>query len=108
MGFEISDMPPGFAPRTGAAGEISLAQRVTHALAAVAVGCRVDIGVGDAADIGAAAEEVSEMSFLIAPGRNFYRAVCARLGIDDAGGLERIDDAERPIEPACVVLAFQM
>ncbi len=37
MGFEISDMPPGFAPRTGAAGETSLAQRVTHALAAVAV-----------------------------------------------------------------------
>ena len=108
MGFEISDMPPAFAPRTGAAGEISLAQRVTHALAAVAVGCRVDIGFGDAADIGAAAEEVSEMPFLVAPGRNFDRAVYVRIGIDDAGGLERIDHAERSIEPARVVLAFQM
>ena len=108
MGFEISDMPPAFVPRAGAAGEAGLAQRVTHALAAVAIACRVDIGFGDAADIGPAAEEVSEMPFLIAPGRDFDGAVCIRIAIDDAGGFERIDHAERSIEPARVVLAFQM
>ena len=108
MGFEISDMPPAFAPRAGAAGEAGVAQRVTHGLAAVAVAGRVDIGFGDAADIGAAAEEVSEMPFLVAPGRNFDRAVYVRIAIDDAGGFERIDHAERSIEPARVVLAFEM
>ena len=108
MGFEISDMPPAFATAAGAAGEAGVAQRVTHALAAVAVACRIDIGFGDAADIGTAAEEVPEMPFLVAPGRNFDRAVCRRIAIDDAGGFERIDHAERSIEPARVVLAFQM
>ena len=107
MGFEISDMPPAFATAAGAAGEAGLAQRVTHAVAA-AVACCVDIGFGDAADIGPAAEEVSEMPFLVAPGRNFDRAACIRIAIDDAGGFERIDHAERSIEPARVVLAFQM
>ena len=84
MGFEISDMPPAFAPRAGAAGEAGVAQRVTHALAAVAVASCVDVGFGDAADIGAAAEEVSEMPFLVAPGRHFDRAACIRIAIDDA------------------------
>src|SRR5205814_3923385 len=75
MGFEISDMAAGFAPRAGAAGQASLTQRLTHALVVVAVARRVDIGFGDAADIRAAAEEVPEMPFLVAPGRNFDRAV---------------------------------
>ena len=48
------------------------------------------------------------MPFLVAPGCNFDRAVCVRIAIDDAGGFERIDHAERPIEPARVVLAFEM
>src|SRR5690242_21741211 len=108
MGFEISDVPTGFEPRAGAAGEISLAQRVAHALAVVAIACRVDIGFGDAADIRAAAKEVPEMAFLIAPGRKLDRAVYVLIGIDDAGGFERIDHTERPIEPACMVLTFQM
>ena len=108
MGFEISDMPPAFALRAGAAGESGFAQRIAHGLAAVAVARLVDIGFGDAADIGAAAEEVSEMPFLVAPGRNFDGAIYIRIAIDDAGGFERIDHAERSIEPACVVLAFQM
>ena len=48
------------------------------------------------------------MSFLIAPGRDLDGAVDARIGIDDAGGFERIDDAERAIEPARKILAFEM
>ena len=48
------------------------------------------------------------MAFLVAPGRDFDGAVDVRIAIDDAGGFERIDDAERSIEPARVVLAFEM
>ena len=48
------------------------------------------------------------MSFLVAPCRDFNGAVDVRVGIDDAGGFERIDDAERPIEPASEILAFEM
>ena len=48
------------------------------------------------------------MSFLIAPCRDFNGAVDVRVGIDDAGGLEGIDDAKRPIEPAREILAFEM
>jgi hypothetical protein len=108
MGFEISDMPPAFAPGAGAAAKAGVAQRLTHAPVVVAVARLVDIGVGDAADIGAAAKEASEMTFLVAPGRHFNRAVYIRIAVDDSGGLERIDHAERSIEPARVVLAFQM
>ena len=60
------------------------------------------------ADIGPGAEEMAEMSFLVAPGRDLDGAGGVRIGIDDAGGFERIDDAERPIEPARVILAFEM
>ena len=48
------------------------------------------------------------MAFLVAPCRDLDGAVDIRIGIDDAGGFERIDDAERSIEPARVVLAFEM
>jgi len=46
------------------------------------------------------------MSFLIAPCRDFDGAVDGRIGIDRAGGFERIDDAERAVEPACEILAL--
>ena len=48
------------------------------------------------------------MSFLVAPCRDFDGAVDVRIGIDHARGFERIDDAERPIEPAGKILAFEM
>ena len=48
------------------------------------------------------------MPFLVAPGRHFDRAACIRIAIDDAGGFERIDHAKRSIEPARMVLAFEM
>jgi hypothetical protein len=54
------------------------------------------------------AEEMTEMSFLIAPGRDLDGAGGARIWIDDAGSFERIDHAERPIEPARVILALEM
>ena len=90
------------------AGKADLAQRVAHGAAAVAVARGVDVSLGQGADIGPAAEETAEMAFLVAPGCDLDGAFDARVGIDDAGGFERIDDAERPIEPAGVILAFEM
>src|SRR4051794_4650772 len=51
---------------------------------------------------------MSEMALLIAPCRNFNGTLYVRIGIDDAGGLERIHNAERSIEPASKILAFEM
>ena len=75
MRLEISDVAPALAGRARPAGETGLAQRIAHRLAAGAVARGVDIGFGDAADIGAAAEETAEMAFLVAPGRDFDGAV---------------------------------
>ena len=108
MGLEISDVPAAFGLRARPAGEADLAQGLAHRAIAVAVACGVDIGLGDRADVGPAAEKTPEMSFLVAPGCDFDGAFGIRIGIDDAGGFERIDDAERSIEPARIVLAFEM
>jgi len=51
---------------------------------------------------------MAEMSFLVAPCSDFDSAFYARIGIDYAGGFKGIDDAQRSIEPARVVLAFEM
>ena len=67
MRLEISDVPPGFGLRARPAGKTDIAQGVTHGSAAAAVARGVDIGFGDGADIRPAAEETSEMSFLVAP-----------------------------------------
>ncbi len=48
------------------------------------------------------------MAFLVAPCCDFDGAFGVRIGVDDAGGFQRIDDAERAIEPAGVILAFEM
>jgi tripartite-type tricarboxylate transporter receptor subunit TctC len=46
----------------------------------------------DTADVGSAAEHMAEMSFLIAPRSNFDGAPPGRIGIDDTGSFEGIDD----------------
>ncbi len=78
-------------------------------LAAVAVARLVDIGVGDAADIGIGCRG-SCPKWPSSSHQDATSTAPFMLGsrIDDAGGLERIDHAERPIEPARVVLAFEM
>lgn len=48
------------------------------------------------------------MAFLVAPGGDLDRAVEGAIGIEHARGLERVDDAERAVEPAGIVLAFEM
>src|SRR4051812_19065991 len=106
MGFEITDMSPVFGLRAWPAGKTHLAQSLAHAAAAGAIAGSVDIGLGYTANIGPAAKETAEMSFLIAPRRDFDGAVCVRVGIDDAGGFKGKHDAKRTVEPAREVLAF--
>jgi hypothetical protein len=80
---------------------------LAHSPAAGAVACGVDVRVGYTANIGSAAQEMAEMSFLIAPCCDFDGAFHARIGIDHAGGFEGIDDAKRSIEPARKILTFE-
>ena len=108
MGLEIPNVPSAFGRDAWAVRETGLTQRFAHGPATAAVARGVDIGFGDVADIGAAAEETSEMSFLIAPRRDFNGAFEVRVGIENARGFEGVHDAKRPIEPARVVLAFEM
>src|SRR5712664_1647904 len=108
MGLDISDMPPAISLRARPAGKTHGGQGFPHGAAAVAVACGVDVIIGYAANVRSAAKKRAEMSFLVAPCRDFDGAVYVRVGIDHAGGFERIDDAKRPIEPARVILAFEM
>src|SRR4029453_10572724 len=48
------------------------------------------------------------MPFLIAPCSDLDSAFYAGIGIDHAGGFKGIDDTKRPIEPARVILAFEV
>ena len=108
MCLEIADMAAGFGGEARAPGKAGVAQRLTHGAAAGAIARCIDIGFGHGACVGAAAEETAEMTFLVAPCGDFDRAVDAGIAVDDARGFQRIDHAERPIEPACMVLAFEM
>jgi hypothetical protein len=74
MRLEISDMPPAFCPGARPAGKTDVAQRVPHGSAAAAIACRVDVSFGDTVNVGSAAEEASEMSFLVAPNSDFNGA----------------------------------
>ena len=99
---------PDFGLDARATGKSSILQRLPHRAVAAAVAGRFDLFVGDSADIGPASEELTEMSFLIAPCRDFDGAVDGRIRIDDAGGFKRVDDTERPVEPACEILTLKM
>ena len=85
-----------------------LTQGVAHGATAGTVTRGVDLGFGHTADIGPAAEETAKMSFLVAPRRDLDGAFDIGIGIEHAGGFQRIDDAKRPVEPARIVLAFEM
>jgi len=108
VGLQISDMAAALGLRARTAGKACLAERVAHGSVAVAVARGIDVALGHATDVGSAAQEAAEMTFLVAPRRDFDGAFDARVGIDDSGGLQRIDDAQRAIEPARVILAFEM
>src|SRR5487761_2646392 len=107
MRLEISDVPPACGRRARPAGKTRVALGSEQgASAAVARG--VDVRVGDGADIGSAAEERTEMPFLVAPCRDFNGAIGVRVEVENSGGFQRINDTKRPIEPAGIILAFEM
>src|SRR5262249_11285403 len=84
-------------------------QRFAHRRAAGAVTRIVDVGLGDATDERAAPEEAPEMPLLVAERDDVDAGIAGRPVLSQrACGFERINDAERTIEPAGVVLAFEM
>ncbi len=101
MGLQISDVPPAFGPGARPAGKAGLAQGLPHGLAAGAVARGIDLRLGDGPRHrtgcrGNCRNGLPRRTMTRLRRRRRY----ARIGIDDAGGLQRIDDAERPIEPA--------
>src|SRR5579872_2342594 len=108
MGLEISDVPAALHQLSRAAGKAGCLQCLAHGAAFGAVARAVDIFFGDVADIGAAAEEMAEVTFLVAPRGDFHRAIDVRITIDHARRFKRIDHTKRTIEPAGEILALQM
>src|SRR5262249_29778335 len=108
MGLEIADVPAALCRDARSFGEANTLQRLPHAAIAVAVTRGVDVSFGDGADIGTAAEEGAEMTFLVAPRGDLDGTVEIRVAIERARGFQRIDHAERPIQPAGIILAFEM
>src|ERR1044072_8765135 len=75
MRLQIAEVPSPLDGGARPAGKTDVAQRLAHAPAASAVARRVDVGFGERADIGSAAEEMSEMAFLVTPCRDLDGAV---------------------------------
>ena len=108
MRFEITDVPSALGAGSGSAGEACALDGFSHRATAVAIARGVDIGLAHRADIGSTAEKMAEMAFLITPGGDFNGRVGRWVGIDDSGRFERIDHAERTVEPARKVLTLEM
>jgi hypothetical protein len=104
VGLDIAHVSSALGLCARTAGQARLPQGAVAALVARGV----NACLGHLADVRPAAEKVTKMSFLIALCRNFNGAVDSWIGIDEACGFERIDDAKRPVQPAGEVLAFQM
>ena len=67
MGFEIPDVTPAFGVLSWTASQAGCLQRLPHRSRIGAIARRVDLLFADVANIGAAAEEMAEMAFLVAP-----------------------------------------
>ena len=67
MRLEIADVAAAHRAQARAAGKADGGKRLAHGAAVVAVARGVDVGFADGADKGAAAEELAEMAFLVAP-----------------------------------------
>src|SRR5262245_8516706 len=84
-------------------------QRLTHRNAGGAIGCAIDFALFQHADERAATEEAAKMPLLVAEDDDVNTEVlCCRILRNGSGGFQRIDAAERPIEPTCMVLAFKV
>src|SRR5262249_52286548 len=108
MSFEVTEVPPALDARARSPGKTDRLQRLAHAAVAVAVARRVDIGFGHVADIGPGAEEMAEMAFLVAPCGDFDGAGNGGIAIENARGLECVDNAQGSVEPAGKILALEV
>src|SRR5262249_29384639 len=107
--LEIADVAARVDLQPRAAGVTGLRQRLAHRRAAHAVARVVDVGFGDLAEKRAAAEEDAEVALLVAERDDIDAGVAGRLVLaQGARGFERVDHAERTVEPAGVILAFDV
>src|SRR5258708_37083169 len=104
MCLQISDMPPAFGTNAGPAGKTDIVQYVAHGPAAGAVAGGVDNRVGYIANVRPAAQETSEVPFLVAPCRDFDGACGGRVRIGSPGRVQRLYHAERATQPAPGIL----
>ncbi len=104
MRFEVADITRGIDLLTLPAGEPGLFQRLgeRHAVAALAGG---ELVLADRRGERAAAEHLAVMPLLVGPGdRIDAEPVAIRIGGEGARQLDRVDDAERAVEPAAIGL----
>src|SRR5215203_1301411 len=109
MRLDITRVAPGLELQARPAGKPGLVERLAQRRAVVAVPRLVDLLLGEQAHERARAEERAEMPLLVAPGRDVDAKIGRRRILGKrAGGLEAVDDAERAVEPAGMVLALEM
>ena len=109
MRFAIAPVAVGLHALARPVGEPRALQGVAKRRAVIAVPGLVDILLAQKADEGSAADERAEMALLVAPGRDVDAHVAhIRILTERPRRLEPVDDAERTIEPAGMVLAFDM
>src|SRR4051794_372878 len=109
MGLDIAGVSPCLELQARPAGKRGLVERLAQGGAVVAVTRLVDLVLGEQAHERARAEEGAEMPLLVAPGRDVDAEIGGRRVLGKgARGLEAVDDAERAVEPASMVLALEM
>ena len=96
MGLEIADMAAAFGRGARPAGKPDVAQRIAHGSAAVAIARGIDVILGHGADIGPEPRKEPKCPSSSHQDRDLDGAVDTRIGIDDAGGFERVDDPSGP------------
>src|SRR5712692_2776118 len=109
MRLKVPGVAPGIDGEARAAGIAGLRQRVAHGHAAGAVARLVEVLLGEQADERPAAHEVEEVPFLVAEGGHVdaepgHCRVCR----ERSRRLARVDDAERAVEPAGMVLRLDV
>src|SRR5581483_10683514 len=82
-------------------------ERVTHRRAVVLVLCLVDVGFAEQAGERFRAEERSEVPLLVAEHRDIDADIAACF-LDGTRSFQRVDAAERAIEPARMVLRLEV
>ena len=109
MRLEVAGVTGWIDRQPWAARVAGLRQRFAHRRAAGAVARLIDVRFGEHPDERAAAHEVAEMPFLVAERRDIdAEAGAGRVLGEGPRRLQRVDDAERAVEPAGMVLRLDV